>query len=285
MGGSLVDFIKQIEHVVPVFVLVLARTIPLATVPAPIYGMRNIPTSIRMSFAIFFSFFYILMYNPSVKIPAETIAFILMILQELVTGFLFAFAASIIVSAIQSAGEIVDIQAGLSMIMLMNPQTHTQSSALGRLYYQIALMVFIIVGGHLYLLNAYFQSFTLLPIGAFYFGGEALQQLMRITSNIFWIGTQLSLPVLVVLFIVDFSLAMMNRVSPQVNVLELNFAMKPTTSIIIILILLPTLIPVIGHLAERMVSDSKILMTAASKHRHEIVKKYTSPDTWEDIWK
>lgn len=285
MGGGLVTLIKQMEQLVPVFILIFARTVPLATVPAPIYGMRNIPTTIRVTFALFFSIFYIMMFKPTAKIPTEIISFILMIIQELLTGFLFAFAASVIVSAIQSAGEIIDIQAGLSMIMLMNPQTHTQSSALGRLYYQIALMIFIVVGGHLYLLNAYFQSFTILPIGAFHFGGEALQQFMKITSDVFIVGTQLSLPVLVVLFIVDFGLAMMNRVSPQVNVLELNFAMKPTTSIIVISILFPTLIGVIASLSDRMIKDAQVLMRAASKHRPEVIQKYKPPKTWEDIWK
>ena len=290
MTGNIVDFIKLIAEFVPIFFLIFARTIPLVTVPAPIYGMRNIPTTIRISFAFIFSVFYIIIYKPEAKIPEEIIPYILMLLQELLTGFLFAFSAAVIVNAVQSAGEIIDIQAGLSMIMLMNPATNTQATATGRLFYQIALIVFIVAGGHLYLLSAFFRSFTIVPLGTFAFGGPALNEMIRITGDVFNVGAQLSLPVLVVLFVVDFGLAMMNRVSPQVNVLELNFAMKPTTSMLVFLVALPTFVGILLILTDRLVNYSQRAMYSLARSRPVIVKPFQEPKTdlelqWEDIWK
>jgi len=210
---------------------------------------------------------YIIVFNPQItNLPESPILFTILMVKEVLIGALFGFCASIVVFAVQAAGELADVQMGLSMVMLFNPATKSQTSAMGRLYYQMMLFLFIAVDAHLFLLLAFFNSFDAVPLGAFSFASPiVLNEFLLIVSKIFYVAVQIALPILVVLFIVDFSLGITNRVSPQINVLELNFAMKPTTGFIVIIIILSTVVSVMVEYSGVAVQDGKRIIRAVQK--------------------
>lgn len=238
-------------HIV-VFALVLARTAGMMAM-APFFGSRQIPAQMRALLAVGLSIMATPFLKPPARVPDEVIEWLLYFTLEFLIGLLFGYLANIVMTAIQAAGEIADTQMGLSMVMLLNPQTRTQSTAMGRFFFQLALMALVIAGGHLMLLDGFFKSFELVPFGGFHFASKAaLDHLLQVTSQVLIIALQLSLPILVIIFIIDFGLGIMNRVSPQINVLELNFAMKPTTGGISIFITLPALMTVLFFYVNQM---------------------------------
>jgi flagellar biosynthesis protein FliR len=210
---------------------------------------------------------YMVAVTPKAPVmPNSMIMFTVMMIQEILIGVIFGFSASILVSAIQAAGELIDVQMGLSMVMLFNPQTKSQSSAMGRLFYNIQLMVFIMAKAHLFLLAAFFTSFDMIPLGKAHFGNPiVINEFIKIVGKLFYFSIQLALPVLIVLFIIDFSLGITNKVSPQINVLELNFAMKPTTGMLVLLIICTSLVSLIHEYADQMVMDGLTILKALGK--------------------
>jgi flagellar biosynthesis protein FliR len=141
---------------------------------------------------------------------------------------------------------------------------------MGKLFFQIELTVFILAQGHLYLLSAFFDTFQTVPIGSFNFGsGIVMAEFIHTVSKIFYVSLKLALPVLVVLFIIDFSLGITNKVSPQINVLELNFAMKPTTGMMILLILMTTYVSVIKEYTYEKIRDGVSLTKVMAKSTKE----------------
>lgn len=257
--------VKFLEREAPVFFLVAARVFGL-TLQAPFFSAKSVPAQVRAVFITAFTLMYMIIAKPDIKgIPSDYIMYAFAMIQEALVGILFGFCISIIVSAIQAAGEIIDVQMGMSMVMLFNPQTKSQSSAMGRMFYQIQLTLFIMAHGHLYLLAAFFDTFDTVPIGTFVFNNPgSLNTFILIAGKIFYIAMKVSLPILVVLFVIDFSLGITNKVSPQINVLELNFAMKPTTGMIILLILLSTLVNVISEYTGEMIQDGVKMMKVIS---------------------
>ena len=61
-------------------------------------------------------------------------------------------------------------------------------------------------------------------------------------TDLFGLALQLSVPILLIVFLVDFSFGMLSRVAPQVNVFQLGFQLKPTISLIIFLAIAPGMI-------------------------------------------
>ncbi|MBC7545596.1 MAG: flagellar biosynthetic protein FliR [Candidatus Sericytochromatia bacterium] len=246
----------------PIFVLCFARTMAMSN-NAPFWGAKTTPGVVRVAMGLTITASYLMARQPVASPYVNVFDFILQLISEVCVGLLFAFAANIITSAIQAAGEIIDVQMGLSMIMLLNPATKTQSTAMGRFFNQLATMVFVSTGAHLLLLGAFFHSFDLIPLGMSRWHDAALPAtLVSLTAKVFAIGVQLAMPIIVVIFVVDFGLGIMNRVSPQINVLEMNNMIKPITGCFIVVMLLPTLIHLIGVLSEEMVKSSNEAMKA-----------------------
>lgn len=264
--SAIAYFIAIMEKYGPVFFLVVARIFGL-TLQAPFYSGKSLPPQVRATIIVSLSMMYMLIMKPEVKgIPENMILYTISMIQEILIGVAFGFCASIIVSAIQAAGEIMDVQMGMSMVMLFNPQTKTQSSAMGRLFSQLELTVFIFAHGHLYLLAAFFSTFDMVPINKFNFSNPiVIQEFINIASKLFYVSLQLALPILIVLFIIDFSLGITNKVSPQINVLELNFAMKPTTGMIILLILMSSLVTMMSEYTEAKVKDGISIIKVMGK--------------------
>lgn len=252
------QFIPQLAAYVPIYMLVLIRTLALA-IQAPYFGTQSVPIMVRVAIGISMSFFFVLSHpNLQVEIPDSPFPYILMLVQEFLVGALFGYAANIIIASIQVAGEIIDVQIGLSMVMLLNPQTKSQTTVMGKFFYQIAMMVLMINYAHLFFLKAYFETFEILPIGTFdYTSGLGIGALITISTQIFRFGAQLALPVIVVIFVTDFGLGMMNRVAPQINILELNFALKPTIGALLVVIMFSTFISVMADFSHRMALNSR----------------------------
>ena len=57
----------------------------------------------------------------------------------------------------------------------------------------------------------------------------------------FEIGLKLASPIILVIFLVDFSFGILNKVAEQINIFQLGFQLKPTVSIIIFLGIAPGL--------------------------------------------
>lgn len=258
------------QHV-PIFMLVVARTMALA-LSAPYIGTQGVPGMVRIAICLSLSFFYLL-GNPNLPatIPDHFLAYSLLLIQEFLVGVLFGFCANIVLFAIQAGGEIIDVQIGLSMVQQFNPQTKQRTTIVGKMFYQFALIMLITTYAHLFMLQAFFKTFEILPIGTFDFSSNyALAELVRITSQIFDVGAQIALPIIIVVFVVDFGLGMMNRVAPQINILELNFAMKPTTGALLITIIMSTVLSVMADYSHSMSLDAQNAVTAVAEGKRWI---------------
>jgi flagellar biosynthetic protein FliR len=260
------QIVFALEKHVPIFMLVVARTMAL-TLQTPYLGSATVPGMARISIALSLAFFYLLgSPNLPAEIPLGFLPYALLLIREFLVGILFGFCANIILVAIQAGGEIIDVQIGLSMVMQFNPQTRQQSTVIGKFMYQLGTIVLISSYAHLFLLSAFFKTFEILPIGTFDFGtGTAVHKLIEITAQIFSVGVQISLPIVVVIFVVDFGLGMMNRVAPQINILELNFAMKPTTGMLLITVIFATLISVMHDFSYKMSVNAQGAITAVAE--------------------
>jgi flagellar biosynthesis protein FliR len=62
------------------------------------------------------------------------------------------------------------------------------------------------------------------------------------SSKLFALALLLAGPVLLVLFVVDISLGMLNRAAPQLNVFQLALAIKPLVGLVVLAFALPMIV-------------------------------------------
>jgi flagellar biosynthetic protein FliR len=186
--------------------------------------------------------------SAAVQGPLPTSGSVLLTLffKEVLFAVLFGFAAGMVFYGIQAAGNIVDNQRQLANAQIFNPGIGAQSSLFGIFFYQLAIVIFLLIGGHRLLLEALGRSFDAVPVLGFPKIREGIPQLvdlmMHLGADTLVIALQLGAPVLVAIFIADLILGLTNRVAPMVNVFEMGFNIKGFVGVLLVYLSLPLII-------------------------------------------
>jgi flagellar biosynthetic protein FliR/FlhB len=69
-----------------------------------------------------------------------------------------------------------------------------------------------------------------------------LQMLGDLGAKMFFIAVTISMPIIIIIFMLDFSLGLLARLAPQVNVFFLGFQIKPMLGTFIFLLMIPTIV-------------------------------------------
>src|SRR3989338_2905322 len=135
---DLAIFVEWLTAAVPTFLLVFSRTMGLF-LQAPVISSRNVPNTIRVALMIGISLMVMYAQPSYIQPPPFMLLFIMMALQEFMVGAIFGFAANFMFLAIQSAGELAGVEAGMSAASVMNPFTRSNVNAFGTLYFNIGM--------------------------------------------------------------------------------------------------------------------------------------------------
>ena len=257
--------ILYFSTVVPVFLLVVARTIGMLT-QAPVLGSRNnLPNTIRVTLAMVLSITVMTQLTAYPELPNKILAYMMLALFEFLLGFLFGFSANLMFLAIQAAGEMGGQQAGLSAATVQNPFTKSGGNAMGTLFYQIALILFLIIGGHLWMLGGFIQSFQLVPLGTFTVHPLLMRHFFDISTVFLAIVIQLSLPMVAVVFVAELGVGYMGKVAQQASSLtqDLVTIAKPVAGMLILVFLMPNLMSVTYKYSENMIRDLDLMLRIA----------------------
>ncbi len=236
-----------------VFLLVFARMAGLF-IEAPVLSTRLIPAMGKVALCVWIS--TVLWFVVPVKgpLPADLTTLLLALVNEVLIGFIIGFVAHVIFAGIQAAGDIMDLQMGMSIATIISPTTGGMISIIGLLAFMIALAIFVVANGHHLILSALNSSFTMLPIAApiNLSSNMFIEQIMDLGKNLWLIAVQLSAPVVLLLFLTDFAFGIVSRVAPQVNVFMLGFQVKPSIGLVGILLTMPLFMRHIVNLTEKM---------------------------------
>jgi len=248
---------------VEVFMFIVARIAGIFLL-APVFSARTFPAAGKIALIIWMSAVLWFVVPVSPALPDGSVMISLFLIKELSIGLILGFICHMLFAAIQSAGDIIDLQMGMSIATALDPTTGTVTTILGKLLFYVSLTVFLILNGHHLLLSAVNQSFTVIPVGApIVFSQQLVLQMINIGSSMLLIAVQLASPALLLIFISDFSFGIVSRVAPQVNVFMLGFQVKPTLGLLAVLFSLPLLISnisvIISQMAQEMVRMFSII--------------------------
>jgi flagellar biosynthesis protein FliR len=241
--------ITQLE----VFCFILARLAGIF-IQAPLFNTRSIATSGKVALAVWLALLLWFVTPVSPALPNSFLLFVLVLIAEIFFGFTIGLICNVTFVALQSAGEIIDMQMGLSVAQSLDPVFGSVISIIGRLIGFVSLVMFITVDGHHLLLSAFHQSFVALPAGrvANFGSGALVLQTMNLGSILWMTAIKLAAPIVLLIFLVDFSFGIVSRVAPQVNVFMLGFQVKPFVGLFGFLMCLPFLLKYVNQVIALM---------------------------------
>lgn len=214
---------------------------------APVLNRKEIATTVKLSLAILLTFIITPLLEPGN--PPAGISPMLLLLLNFAVGAIIGYIAQLIILAIESGGDMINTQMGLSSAMVMDPTSNSQTSILSRMITMLGLCIFMQLGGLYWLFNALIRSFTIFPLYAVHIPLEQiinLDYLVKTTSNVLYMGLQIASPVLLATLGQDIILGVISKTAPQVNVFQLSFLFKPVFGAAILIWILPMLVGVIS---------------------------------------
>src|SRR5574344_567908 len=163
---------------------------------APVFNRKEIPSMIKTSLAVILAVILVMVIKPG-PIPQGN-SLILSLVLNFVFGSMLGFIAHCIFEIVSAAGDMINMQMGLSSAMVMDPTTQSQISIMGKFFSLLGIIIFISVGGLYWLINGFVHSFSLMGVyaNALPLKDISIDYITQITSNILFVGLQIAAPVL-----------------------------------------------------------------------------------------
>lgn len=221
-----VDFtLQNFEY----YLLILTR-ISMFVVVAPFFNTSNTPARVKVGFSAVVSLLLYFVVPLNDLNYSTVVGYAFLVIREAITGLLIGFSTYCCNFIILLAGQIIDMNIGISMAQEYDPSLRTNAAITGTLYNFFIMMLLIISDMHRYIFRSFCDAFELIPIGATIFRWDSLVlSMIKFMSDIFVIALRISLPVFAVIMVLNAVLGITVKVAPQIHMFSIGAQLKILT--------------------------------------------------------
>jgi flagellar biosynthesis protein FliR len=192
----------------------------------PFFGSDAVPLPVKAGLTLLLTALLHPLRGRPVVLAVEPWGWALIALQEAAVGLVLGLVANFLFEATLMAGQILGVQIGYSLANVFDPQTQADLPVLSEFHQMAALLIFLSLNVHHWLLRALVRSFAYLPAGAFSMRLGTAGGLLGAAGEIFLTGLQIAAPSLAATLVVDVTLGFLGKASPQLPVLFIGIAVK-----------------------------------------------------------
>jgi flagellar biosynthesis protein FliR len=148
------------------------------------------------------------------------------ILGEIAVGLVYGMALALLNEMMLFAGQILGVQFSFSMVNLLDPTSSIQTPLMGDLFQLMGTLVLLAAGLDRILLASMIRSFHAVPLGSYAMAPETPLAIVRAASGVFLAALELAAPVLAATMLIEVTIALLGKLSPQLPVMSLTVPMK-----------------------------------------------------------
>jgi type III secretion protein T len=241
VATGLTQWVPWLEQAV--LVGVASARFAFAFLFVPLFGPSTMPPMVRNSLIVTFG---LVVLNTQGTFGPDALGaadWLVLFAKEAGAGTIIGFFFATILWAMGMAGEIIDNKVGATMAQILDPGTGTQASLSANLLSRFAQVLFVSAGGLTLLIGTIMASYAFWPLGAggLRFDAGTVVLFEREFGRLFTLAFLFSAPVVVLLYLLDASLGLLNRLAPQFNVFILSMPIKSLAATLILIMTLPLL--------------------------------------------
>jgi flagellar biosynthetic protein FliR len=231
---------------------------------APFLSATAIPIRVKAIFsgAVAFLLAPVVAASPRARIEIGLSS----LLGELAVGLVFGLCLVLLNEMMLFAGQIAGLQFSFSLVNLLDPASNIQTPLLGELFQLMGTLVVIAAGLDRILLASMVRSFRVVPLGGYVLAPTSALVIVRAAGGIFLAAVELAAPILAATMLVEVSVSLLGKLSPQLPVMNLTVPLKTLTGFLLLagaLALWPRFIEArfagLLDLAERLVSSNALI--------------------------
>lgn len=208
---------------------------------APIFSARSVPMRSRVALAFLIAVCAQATLGTQPVVSLNDPRALEVLVQQVLIGLAIGLAVRIVFAAVELAGELVGLQMGLNFAGFFDPATGAQTSTVGRFFGNTTMLLFVVMGGHLMLIQAVVSSFNTFPIGGGALDAVNTMRLHELGAVVFRYGLWIALPLIGMLIFINIVLGVLSRIAPQMNAFAIGFPVTLSAGLVGIAFTLPML--------------------------------------------
>ena len=192
---------------------------------APFLGSLSIPARVKAAFTLMLT---VLLY-PVCAVPQFVVTpfgWTRLALAELTLGLALGLCLQFIIEGALLAGQLASFQFSFSLVNIIDPQTDVDTPVLSIFHQLFALMLFLQLNVHHWLLRGLVKSFVYVPVGSVVISTAAMKQLFSAAEGLWLIGLQIATPILLATLLLDITVGFLSKASPQMPAIFLSIPLK-----------------------------------------------------------
>ncbi|MCB2052393.1 MAG: flagellar biosynthetic protein FliR [Novosphingobium sp.] len=203
-------------------VFVMTR-IGAAMVAAPLFGAGSVPAQVRViasgALAVL-----VCGWLPAVQPPPNLLSIngMLAVAGEVLVGLSLGFILQLAFAAPVMAAEVIGGSMGMSMATAVDPNSGTQSPALGQYFTVVMTLIFLATGAHLHWFGLIIESYRTFPPGHTWLGPDRIEAVSAFAAMMFTAAVSIAFPVSLVLLLAQVVTGVLSRSAPSLNLFALG---------------------------------------------------------------
>ena len=188
---------------------------------APFFSLRVVTVRIRVLLAVLLTWMiYPLSAWPSID-PISAIG-LREVFAQVFVGILMGTILQVVNGALVVGGQAISASMGLSMANMVDPNMGNVP-VISQFLVICSTLIFLALGGHVFVLSLVMESFRLLPIGELINIQPLIALFIEWSAMIFLGALLLGLPVMVSLLFINIGLGVITRAAPALNIFAVGF--------------------------------------------------------------
>lgn len=220
------------------FVLIMARSMAWMYA-APVFSEKGFSTFARTTTALGLAFFLTPLLGPSglslSSGPASTLGgYTLLAVGQIAAGLVMGWTATVLLSAFEAAGSLIDVNSGFSLASLFDPQMGVQVTVFSRFARLLFVTLLFATGAHRQLVAGFVRSFGVVPLDSLPRFNFDIPVLVGLVSTMLLASLQIAAPVLGAVFLTEVTLAIAQRFAPTANMFVLGLPAKTLITLLVL---------------------------------------------------
>ena len=199
--------------------LVLVLVLAFVTV-APLFSAQAVNARLQVLLGLGLAVALYPLVRPDVPdlMMGNLVGMATVVIQEVLLGAIMGFAFTLVLGAVQLAGQAMGFTMGLALANVFDPATNSQVNVFAQFYTYFAIVLFVVADGHFMFLRIMVESFEQVAPGQMALGDGGARAVIQGGGHMFALGVRLAFPVLLVLLTVYTAAGVMSRAAPQIQV-------------------------------------------------------------------
>ncbi len=235
------------------FYLLVIMRVSGFVMTAPFFSYSSVPMRIRAAISIFLSL-VVIQITPVIALQyTGVLGYAVLVLKETFLGITLGLMCSMCFYIINLAGQIMDMEMGLSMANMFDPMMNMQVSVTGNLYNYLLMLFLVVTNMHYYIIRAITDSFSYFNVGKAVFDTVSLKNVViDFMANYFIIAVRIVLPVFACMLLINVVLGVLAKAAPQMNMFVVGMQIKVLVGLLILVLVIQSFPMVADYIFDEM---------------------------------